>query len=169
MNFSVGTLDEDVWRASEPGTPHPMRHIEACAALNEAGVPSGVLVAPILPGLSDRPDQLEAVVQAAVAAKATVISPILLHLRPGVREQFMPWLEDTRPDLVDRYEQMYPRSYASRSDQDAVRDLVRDLVRRHGGCPASPRRARRIAEPEASTPPAQQPDTPVSEQLALGT
>ena len=84
--LSIGTLDEDVWRATEPGTPHPAKRVEAVARLNEAGIPCGVLVAPVLPGLSDAPEQLEAVVRACVEAGATSISPVLLHLRPGVRE-----------------------------------------------------------------------------------
>ena len=68
VNLSIGTLDEDVWRATEPGTPHPARRVRAVEALNAAGVPCGVLVAPVLPGLSDGPDQLEAVVRACVEA-----------------------------------------------------------------------------------------------------
>src|SRR5207253_5420347 len=99
-NFSTGTLDEEVWKQSEPGTPHPKKRVEAVAKLNEAGIPTGVLVAPVLPGLSDGPEQLEAVVKACVDAGAVSISPILLHLRPGVKEEFMPWLERTRPELV---------------------------------------------------------------------
>src|SRR5947207_11672268 len=108
-NFSIGTLDEDVWKQSEPGTPHPKRRVEAVARLNEAGIPTGVLVAPVLPGLSDRPDQLEEVVKACVDAGAVSISPILLHLRPGVKEQYMPWLEKERLDLLPLYEELYPR------------------------------------------------------------
>src|SRR5207344_1763682 len=86
MSFSIGTLDDDVWRSTEPGTPHPLKRVEAVARLNEAGIPCGVLVAPILPGLSDREDQLDAVVRACVGAGATSISPVLLHLRRAVRE-----------------------------------------------------------------------------------
>src|SRR5687767_3657541 len=91
-NFSVGTLDDAVWKASEPGTPHPRRRVEAVRRLNDAGIPCGVLMAPILPGLSDRPEQLAEVVQACVEAGAVAITPIALHLRPGVREHFMVWL-----------------------------------------------------------------------------
>jgi DNA repair photolyase len=86
--FSIGTLDEDAWRASEPGTPHPRKRIEAVRTLNEAGIPCGVLMAPILPGITDDPRQLREVVAAAIDAGATHVSPILLHLRPGVREEF---------------------------------------------------------------------------------
>ena len=113
-NLSIGTLDEDVWHASEPGTPPPLRRVEAVARLNEAGVPCGVLVAPVLPGMSDSPEQLAAVVEACVEAGAVSVSPILLHLRPGVRELFMPWLEGYRPDLVERYRTLYAASYAER-------------------------------------------------------
>jgi DNA repair photolyase len=109
--FSIGTLDERVWRETEPGTPHPLRRLEAVAALNEAGIPCGILMAPILPGISDRPEQLRAVVEGAIEAAATHVSPIMLHLRPGVREEFMPWLAQHHPDLVRRYERMYATAY----------------------------------------------------------
>ncbi len=146
-NFSIGTLDEEVWRTSEPGTPHPMRRVEAVARLNQAGVPCGVLVAPVLPGLSDSPEQLEAVVKACVEAGARSISPLLLHLRPGVREHYLGWLARVRPDLLDAYGQLYPRAYAPSATQDALAALVRDLVVRHGGRTAPPRQA--IAAPPA--------------------
>ena len=132
-NFSVGTLDEDVWRSSEPGTPHPRRRLEAVARLNRAGIPCGVLVAPVLPGLSDRPEQLDAVVAASVSAGAVSISAIPLHLRQGVRDHYMGWLGATRPDLVDRYESAYRRAYLPRKEQDDVTQLVAELVARHRG------------------------------------
>src|SRR5207248_2455863 len=77
-NFSIGTLDESVWRLTEPGTPHPRRRVEAVRKLNDAGIPCGVLVAPILPGLSDRPEQIEEVVAACVEAGAVSIGGITL-------------------------------------------------------------------------------------------
>src|SRR5438270_5055090 len=131
-NFSIGTLDEEVWKLSEPGTPHPKKRVDAVAKLNEAGIPTGVLVAPVLPGLSDRPEQLEAVVRACAEAGAPSISPILLHLRPGVREQYMPWLEKERPDLLPLYEELYPRSYAPKSTQQRITKLVYRYVREFG-------------------------------------
>ncbi|MGH2786257.1 MAG: radical SAM protein, partial [Actinomycetota bacterium] len=105
--FSIPTLDEKAWRETEPGSPNPLARMDAVAALNDAGVPCGVMVAPLLPGLTDDPDGIRAVVDAAVAAGATHVSPILLHLRPGVREEFMRWLAEAHPDLVTRYEAMY--------------------------------------------------------------
>jgi DNA repair photolyase len=162
-NFSIGTLDEGVWRLTEPGTPHPRRRVEAVARLNEAGIPSGVLLAPVLPGLSDRPDQIEAVVKACVEAGATFISPLLLHLRPGVREHYLSWLLEARPDLVERYATLYPRAYAPAKRQDELSALVRDLVERHGG------RSRRPAETRMERPrPPAAAKRPEPSQLQLG-
>jgi DNA repair photolyase len=129
--FSIGTLDEQVWRATEPGTPHPRKRVEAVARLNDAGIPCGVLVAPILPGLSDRRDQLDEVVQACVDAGAPSISPVLLHLRPGVKEHYLAWLGDARPDLLDQHQRLYRGSYAPARERDRVTQLVRDLVHEH--------------------------------------
>jgi DNA repair photolyase len=143
--FSIGTLDDEAWRASEPGTPHPRARIDAVRALNEAGIPCGILMAPILPGITDDPKQLREVVAAAIDAGATHVSPILLHLRPGVREEFMPWLAEHYPDLVERYETMYRRPYASAADRDALGGRVSGLIRTLGGIrPAlqAPRRFR---------------------------
>ena len=157
-NFSIGTLDEDVWRSTEPGTPHPMRRVEAVARLNEAGVECGVLVAPVLPGISDGEEQLEAVVKACVEAGARSITPLLLHLRPGVREQYMGWLAEARPDLVADYQRRYPRAYASRRTQQELAEFVATLVGRHGGRSATPLAtrfvdaARPAASPEAVAP-----------------
>jgi DNA repair photolyase len=132
-NLSIGTLDQDAWRASEPGTPPPRRRIEAVARLNAAGVPCGVLVAPVLPGISDSPEQLAEVVEACIAAGAVSVSPILLHLRPGVRELFMPWLEGYRPDLVERYRTLYAASYATPGARARLTQRVDDIVDRLGG------------------------------------
>ena len=110
--FSIGTVDERVWRETEPGTPPPHRRLEALRRLTAAGVPCSVLVAPILPGISDSPEQIRDVVSACREAGAISLTPITLHLRRGVREQFMPWLEDARPELVEEYGRLYQRAYA---------------------------------------------------------
>jgi DNA repair photolyase len=130
-NLSIATLDEAVWRATEPGTPPPRQRIEAVRRLNEAGIACGVLVAPVLPGLSDAPEQLEAVVAACAEAGAVSISSILLHLRPGVRELYLPWLERTRPDLLERYAELYARSsgYAPNAEQERIAAIVRTAAR----------------------------------------
>lgn len=107
VNFSIGTLDAEVWRRTEPGTPHPRRRVEAVAKLTAAGIRSSVLIAPLLPGLSDRPDQVEEVERACREAGAASVTTIRLHLRPGVKEHFMGWLAGNRPDLVGEYERLY--------------------------------------------------------------
>jgi DNA repair photolyase len=161
--FSIGTLDEDAWRRSEPGTPHPRKRIEAVAALNDAGIPCGVLMAPILPGITDHPRQLREVVRAAIDAGATHVSPILLHLRPGVREQFMPWLAEHYPDLVPQYEATYRRAYAPPGDRNALGGTIGGMVRALGGTrPPRDRATSRRWRPRGSDP-----DGPAPEQLTL--
>ena len=147
-NFSIGTLDDEVWRLTEPGTPHPLRRVEAVAKLNQAGIPSGVLLAPVLPGLSDDPEQIEAVVKACVDAGARFISPLLLHLRPGVREHYLAWLVEARPDLAEQYAALYPRAYAPAKTQDRLAAMVRAMVERHGGRAARPTETRTDAAPK---------------------
>jgi DNA repair photolyase len=136
--FSIGTLDEEAWRRTEPGTPHPRARMEAVRALNDAGIPTGVLLAPVLPGITDKPHMLRAVVEAAIEARATYLSPILLHLRPGVREEFMPWLAREYPDLVERYGDLYPRAYASAGARKELGRRVSSIVRAMGGLRPAP-------------------------------
>jgi DNA repair photolyase len=132
--MSIPTLDQDVWKRSEPGTPNPRKRIAAVRRLNEAGIPTGVMVAPILPGISDKPEQLRDVVKAAIDAGATHISPIFLHLRPVVREEYMKWLADEYPDLVTSYEKMYATgAYGPKADRNALQARIRRLVLDAGG------------------------------------
>ena len=113
VNFSIATLDERVWRATEPGTPHPRRRLDAMTALARAGIRTGALIAPVLPGLSDGPDQLAEVGAAVRATGGRVLSVMPLHLRPGVREHFMAWLADFDPELHADYLRRYRgRNYA---------------------------------------------------------
>jgi DNA repair photolyase len=116
--FSVGTVDDEVWKLSEPGTPHPRRRLEALVKLREAGIPTGVLAAPILPGISDSPAQLDALARALVEAGVESASPIVLHLRSGVKQEYLSWLAQIRPDLLERYDHIYGRrAYAPREVQ----------------------------------------------------
>ncbi len=160
VNLSIGTLDPEVWRLTEPGTPHPRRRVEAVAALNEAGIPCGVLVAPIIPGLSDGRAQLEEVAAACVEAGAVSVSAILLHLRPGVKQHYLDALREVRPELAASTEQLYPRSNAPKAEQQRVSAIVHGAVRRAGGCSAEPRaeshlngHEQRVALPTKATPP----------------
>ncbi|MDX6555066.1 MAG: hypothetical protein QOD86_1261 [Miltoncostaeaceae bacterium] len=146
-NLSIGTVDRDVWRATEPGTPNPLRRLDAVARLNEAGIPCGVLIAPVLPGISDGEDQLEAVVRGAIAAGAVSISAILLHLRPGVREHYLGWMAEARPELVAATERRYRRAYGDPADRRAFAARVRRLIERHGGRSEAPAVMRAPAAP----------------------
>lgn len=161
--FSIGTLDERVWRETEPGTPHPKARMEAVRTLTDAGIPTGILMAPILPGISDRPDQLREVVGAAIDAGATHVSPIMLHLRPGVREEFLPWLEQEHPDLVERYLQMYRQPYGPKAMRDSLGRQVSSMVSAAGGILRGVEPARRFFRRDRSPAVKEQ----VSEQLRL--
>ncbi len=132
-----------------------------CAKLNEAGIPCGVLMAPIIPFLTDSPEALEAAVEAIARSGATHVSPIVLHLRPGAREWFMQWLSSEHPELVNNYERLYARgSYAPKSYQQQVYGQVQELAKRAGVGQTEPTRTRR------TRPKAQDADPP-PEQLAL--
>jgi DNA repair photolyase len=157
LALSIGTLDRDVWRLAEPGTPPPDKRLEALRKLRDAGLSCSVLIAPVLPGLSDGDDQLEAVARACVEAGATSITPLALHLRPGVREHYFDWLERARPDLVELYRERFAgRSYQPAADQARVRALVQAAVlrarrrsRRRHVLPVGPKVAIMGAQPTA--------------------
>jgi DNA repair photolyase len=105
--LSIPTLDRKAWRETEPHSPSPSARLEALAELSKAGIRTGVLVAPLMPGINDSPEQVREVVRLASEAGAVYITGIALHLRRGVREVFMEWLGDHRPELVPRYEALY--------------------------------------------------------------
>jgi DNA repair photolyase len=125
-SLSIPTLDEREWRATEPHTPHPRARLEAVAELNRAGIPTGVLVAPLMPGINDARDQLEPLLEAAAAAGATHVAGIALHLRGAVKDLFMGWLGEHRPELVERYDDLYRGgAYAPREERRRLAALVR--------------------------------------------
>ena len=107
--LSVPTLDKKAWRATEPHTPNPRARLEAVAELNGQGIPTGILIAPLMPGINDEPGQVEKIIELADAAGATSIGGQTLFLAGSVREVFFDWLRTTRPDLVERYEHLYRR------------------------------------------------------------
>lgn len=128
VNLSIATLDPDVWRLTEPGTPAPWLRVEAVRRLNQAGIACGVLVAPVLPGMSDRPEQLAAVVDAVVDAGAVSVSAVSLHLRPGVREHYLGWLAGVDPALAAETDARYARAYLPAAEQRRLTESVRGLV-----------------------------------------
>jgi DNA repair photolyase len=133
VTFSVPTLDPDVWRTTEPGTAPPRQRLRALTKLVDAGVRASVGMAPILPGLSDRPEQLAEVVKAARAAGATGIWANMLYLAPGTKEHFLDALARDWPEQLERYEDLYAKgAYLPRAKVDPLREQVRDLARAHG-------------------------------------
>ena len=151
--FSVPTLDPEVWRTTEPGTAPPRQRLRALSRLVDAGIKAGVGMAPILPGLSDRPEQLEEVVKAAREAGATGIWANLLYLKPGTREHFLEALARDWPEELPRYEELYARRAYLKNDQTKpVKETVSELRRRY-----------RIADRR----PVRIPQAPREEQLSL--
>src|SRR4029077_219851 len=133
ITFSIPTVDDDIWRRTEPGTAHPRQRLRAVEKLVSAGIDVGVGMAPILPGLTDRPDRLEAVVKAARAAGATGLWAGMLHLRDGTREHSMSVLSQHWPELVPRYERAYrDRAYLPSSFTDGPLPNVAKLREKHG-------------------------------------
>ncbi|MEX2562725.1 MAG: radical SAM protein [Nitriliruptoraceae bacterium] len=136
VSLSIGTLDDDVWRLTEPMAPLPRARLETVARLREAGISSGVMIAPIIPGLSDDPAGLRHVIAGALEAGATSITPIVLHLRPGVREVFLKRLAAQRPDLVERFARTYATSTAPVEDRRRIAASVRDIAAYLGAPPS---------------------------------
>ncbi|WP_262056619.1 Rv2578c family radical SAM protein [Streptomyces sp. STR69] len=162
ISVSVGFTDPALWRTVEPGTPSPERRLDAVRTLTEHGIDVGVLMAPVIPFLSDHPAQLRATVRAIAASGATSVTPLVLHLRPGAREWFMAWLGQHHPHLVRRYERLYAEgSYAPKWYQRRITRQVHDLAQEYGIGPARAGMPRRIPEP------ADPVDEPVSEPTQL--
>jgi len=148
LDISIGTLDRDVWQLTEPGTPPPDKRLEVVSRLNEAGINCGVLIAPVLPGLSDSESQLRAVTRACLDAGAVSVAPVALHLRPGVREHYLEWLSSTRPDLLALHAERFARgSYQPRAEQQRITEIVRAVGRPPGYRFVAPN----TAEPRAAT------------------
>ncbi|MGH3815357.1 MAG: Rv2578c family radical SAM protein, partial [Pseudonocardiaceae bacterium] len=133
VNVSVGFVDETLWRQVEPGTPAPRARLSVCRTLTDARIGCGVLMAPILPYLTDSPSQLEATVGAIAAAGARSVTPLVLHLRPGAREWYLAWLEREHPELMPRYRDLYGAgAYAPKAYQRSISARVGQFAHRYG-------------------------------------
>ena len=122
---SVPTIDEKVWRATEPHTPNPKARLEAVSELTRAGIRTGVLVAPLMPGVNDAPEQVAPILELASEAGADYVTPIALHLRGDVRKLFFNWLREHRPELLPRYKELYRRgAYAPPEERRRLGRLV---------------------------------------------
>jgi DNA repair photolyase len=133
VTFSIPTLDVEIWRRTEPGTAPPHQRLRALSQLVQAGVKASVGMAPILPGLSDKPELMADVVRAARAAGATGVWANVLYLKPGTKEHFLSALEQDWPELLPQYEHLYGRrAYLPAEKTNPVREQVRVLAREHG-------------------------------------
>ena len=149
--LSVPTLDEQAWRATEPHTPHPRARLEAVAELNRIGIPTGILIAPLMPGINDGPGQVERIVALAEEAGATSIGGQALFLRGSTKDVFYDWLRAKRPDLVERYQELYGKgAYLTPS---ARKELETRL-------PGRRRKARDVPARFDRPPPAREPPRP---------
>ena len=172
LGVSVALLDRDLQGRLEPGTPTPAARLDLVRRIADAGLDCGVMIAPVLPFLTDSHEALDAVLTRVAAAGASGVSVLALHLRPGTREWFLGWLAREYPALVPRYERLYRRgAYADPEYRKALAARVRPLLRSHGldrgsgvqrtqdGFPAS--------EVARQAPPAERMAAPVVEQLTL--
>jgi DNA repair photolyase len=151
VNFSIPTLDREIWRRTEPSTAPPRQRLRALKALTDAGIKAGVGMAPLLPGITDDPALMAEVVRAARDAGATHLWANVLHLKPGTREHFMENLARDWHEQLPLYEQLYVRPYLSKDVAQPVFDRVADLRARYG---VADRRSLRLEPPPA---PAQLP------------
>jgi len=143
--LSVPTLEERAWRATEPHTPHPRARLEAVAELTRAGIRTGVLVAPLMPGVNDSPAQVEEILRLAGEAGAAYVTGIALHLRGDVRRLWFEWLAEHRPDLLERYRELYRRgAYAPADERRRLAALIRWPDPPPTGPPAQPPRGRPV-------------------------
>jgi DNA repair photolyase len=138
--LSVPTVDEDAWRALEPGTAHPLQRLRAVRTLREAGVNAGVLMAPVVPGFTTQTSKLEATIKACADHDAAFVGANVLYLKGGTKDHFMGFLRQEFPEMARSYERLYPGAYASAEYVGAVRALIDMLQERYD----VNRRARRV-------------------------
>lgn len=150
LGVSIALLDKEIHHTLEPGTPSPQARLELVRRLADAGLPCGVFIAPVLPGLTDSAQQLDDLLGAIAEAGATGVTVLALHLRPGAREWFAGWLKREHPSLVPGYRELYGNgSYADRRYRRRLAGLVEPLVRKHGLAPKVARDAAATGVPGA--------------------
>ena len=155
--MSVPTVDEDAWRALEPGTAHPLQRLRAVRTLREAGVNAGVLMAPVVPGFTTQSAKLDATIKACADHDAAFVGANVLYLKGGTKDHFMGFLRHSFPEMVESYENLYPGAYAPAEYVGTVRALIDMIQDRYD----VNKRPRRVREPEPAAPPpreATQPD-----------
>ncbi|HEX2467350.1 MAG TPA: radical SAM protein [Solirubrobacterales bacterium] len=169
-NLSIPTLEEKAWRATEPHTPHPRKRIEAVVELVKAGIPTGVLIAPLMPGVNDSPEQVSELLELVGEAGARSVGGVALHLRGEVKEIWFDWLRQYRPDLVPHYEELYVRgAYMRRAESDRLSGMIQDgrRTRDIGGTRGRMRGSRRKATEKTATESAEGRSERAPRQTAL--
>jgi DNA repair photolyase len=151
VNFTITTLDRELWRAVEPGTPPPAKRLEVLRRLVDAGVPCGVYLAPILPGLTDSAAAIDEVAAAAREHGATRFWAGPLRLAPLVKEHYLGWLEEFRPELLPRYQRAYPRADAPRLYKEWLDVRIAEARARHGFLEESSQPSRLLANRRDAT------------------
>jgi DNA repair photolyase len=129
---SVPTVDEEAWRRLEPGTAHPVQRLRAVRELVDAGIDAGVLMAPIVPGLTSQPAKLERTVKAIADSGARSVGAMVMHLEAGTRDHFMGFLAREFPELAKRYGHLYAAKYAPAPYVKRVQEMVGVLKARYG-------------------------------------
>ena len=152
--ISVPTVDERAWEQLEPGTAHPLKRLRAVRELNDAGVRCGVLMNPIVPGITSKPAILERTVKAIAEAGASFVGCNVMFLEGGTRDHFMRWLAESYPEMVEGYQQLYARKYAPASYRKEVQQIVALLRSKYG----ITRREDEEEDREESTPPQPTPE-----------
>jgi len=153
--MSVPSVDEDAWRALEPGTAHPLQRLRAVAKLRDAGVNAGVLMAPVVPGFTTQPAKLEATIKAIADHGAAFMGANIMYLKGGTKDHFMGFLAKEFPRLVEGYNRLYAGAYAKADYISGVRAMISvlqnryDLRQRTRGAPAQLEAAGRTAEDQA--------------------
>lgn len=130
--LTITTVDRELWRSIEPGTPPPVQRLKALARLKAAGIETGVLMAPVLPGITDSWESIDAVATAARAHGATIFHASPLRLAPLVREHYFGWVEQHTPELLARYERAYLGVNAPEAYQTAIEERVATIREAHG-------------------------------------
>ena len=143
--MSVPTVDEEAWRALEPGTAHPLQRLRAVRRLRDAGVNAGVLMAPVVPGFTTQPSKLEATIKAIADHGAAFMGANIMYLKGGTRDHFMGFLAAEFPELVESYHRLYAGAYASADYVKAVKGMIDTLQQRHD---VRPRRRSAEVEPD---------------------
>jgi DNA repair photolyase len=150
--MSVPTVDEHAWSSLEPGTAHPLQRLRAVRQLRDAGVHAGVLMAPLVPGFSTRPEQLEATVKAVAEHGAAFVGANVMFLKAGTRDHFLGFIRSQFPEMLEGFEQLYRDAYAPNGYTSAIRQMISTLQQRYAVKPRARSEAREFeADPEPET------------------